>query len=429
MVAGPLLSATPDPSVLEVADIGGLADVERGIDAMAAENLMTLSREVLQERVLLEEHLLARLQAQHARTVRVFDERRAFEGTGSPSTAAWLQAKAHVSGAVSAETVAVARDLAVIGGAAEAFEAGEITASHAAAIARHVRSMGPELAARSADILVRTARTDRPEAVLTLSRNLRIAGDPEGALRDYESLRRRRFLRLAQCADGMVSVDGMLDPETGAKVRTALDSLSRPVAHDSRSASQRCHDALGEVCERVMSRALVPTKHGIRPHLTMIVPLGSSDGQVRVVMGGQLSRGGVVPPETVERHHCDSSVRRVIVNEKGEIMEVTEDRRLVPPALRAQIVLLDEHCAFPDCREPEEWCEVHHLLQWSIHRQTRKEILTLLCRFHHHECHEGGWLIDRRSDGSMLAVGPAGQRLEGPPRIQWAMPTSVAAGA
>ena len=61
--------------------------------------------------------------------------------------------------------------------------------------------------------------------------------------------------------DGMVRIDGDLDPETGQTVITALRAVQDAdlrSGHDERTAPQRRADALGELCRRWHDRADVP---------------------------------------------------------------------------------------------------------------------------------------------------------------------------
>jgi len=66
----------------------------------------------------------------------------------------------------------------------------------------------------------------------------------------------------------MVAVDGLLDPEAGQTVLSALEPLARPTsAAEDRSASQRRADARRRLaCDGDLTRVLV-TRHGHDPGL------------------------------------------------------------------------------------------------------------------------------------------------------------------
>ena len=91
--------------------------------------------------------------------------------------------------------------------------------------------------------------------------------DPDGADRDRERRHARRGLWLAPTFEGMVAVDGLLEPEAGQTLLAALEPLARPAdAHDTRSGSQRNADALTELARRAPGgRAAPPDRWGPAP--------------------------------------------------------------------------------------------------------------------------------------------------------------------
>ena len=87
---------------------------------------------------------------------------------------------------------------------------------------------------------------------------------------------RRRGLWLAPTFDGMVAVDGLLEPEAGQSVLAALEPLARPAdATDTRSGSQRNADALAELARRALEGGRLPQTGGVCPQLTVTVDLDS----------------------------------------------------------------------------------------------------------------------------------------------------------
>jgi Domain of unknown function (DUF222) len=58
---------------------------------------------------------------------------------------------------------------------------------------------------------------------------------------------------------GMVAIDGLLTPEAGETVLTALEPLARPAAaDDQRSGAQRRADARTELARRVLEGGRLP---------------------------------------------------------------------------------------------------------------------------------------------------------------------------
>ena len=82
-------------------------------------------------------------------------------------------------------------------------------------------------------------RLDPPRLRRVLG-HLQAVADPEGADRDTQRRQQRRGLWLTPTWDGMVAIDGLLEPEAGQTLIAALEPLARPAdAQDARSGGQR----------------------------------------------------------------------------------------------------------------------------------------------------------------------------------------------
>jgi predicted restriction endonuclease len=60
----------------------------------------------------------------------------------------------------------------------------------------------------------------------------------------------------------------------------------------------------------------------------------------------------------------------------------------------------------PGCGRPPDWCIAHHLLHWALGGPTDIWNLILLCRYHHHAVHEGGWIITLNPDNTVTCRPP-----------------------
>jgi hypothetical protein len=72
-------------------------------------------------------------------------------------------------------------------------------------------------------------RLDPPRLRRVLG-HLQLTADPEAAEARTERQHGRRGLWLSSTLEGMVAVDGLLDPEAGQIVLAALEPLARPTA-------------------------------------------------------------------------------------------------------------------------------------------------------------------------------------------------------
>jgi hypothetical protein len=163
-------------------------------------------------------------------------------------------------------------------------------------------------------VLLQAARRLDPPGLRRLVGHLRYVADPDAA--DAEAQRRyeRRGLWLAPTWEGMLAIEGLLDPEAGQTLLAALEPLARPTgAEDERNGDQRNADALAELARRSLEAGSLPRTGGVRPQLLVTVDLATllgHDGS----LGGELGWVGSLPAEAARRLACDGAVTRVLVS-------------------------------------------------------------------------------------------------------------------
>ena len=83
----------------------------------------------------------------------------------------------------------------------------------------------------------------------------------------------------------------------------------------------------------------------------------------------------------------------MVLGSRGEVLD--QGRRSYEPtvAQRHAVWVRDRHCAFPGCRRPAKWTQVHHFVAFIPNGLTNMDNLLLLCDRHHHLVHEGGWRL------------------------------------
>jgi Domain of unknown function (DUF222) len=137
--------------------------------------------------------------------------------------------------------------------------------------------------------------------------------DPDAAEQQAQRRHDRRGLWVVPTFEGMVAVDGLLDPEAGETLFTALEPLARSTtAEDERSAAQRNADALTELARRQLAGRRLPQTGGVRPQVVVTVELASLLGQPGLP-GGEGGWVGPLAAETARRLACDAAVTRVLV--------------------------------------------------------------------------------------------------------------------
>ena len=295
-----------------------LAALTVALDRLATRDLDQLPHAVRAERVLVLEQLADRLDGQRLKELAGVDALGAAgaeAGQEFGSTAAWLRNRLHLSDRVASSQVRTARALfrGPLTETAQALTEGAISVAHAAAVAHGTRDLPDHVTAEAEPVLVEAARRLDPTRLRRLLGHLVQVADPDSADHDRERRHQRRGLWLAPTFEGMVAVDGLLEPEAGQTLLAALEPLARPAdATDTRSGSQRNADALTELARRHLEGGRLPQAGGVRPQLAVTVDLDSLLGHPNAV-GGEIGWAGPLDPEACRRLACDGAVTRVLV--------------------------------------------------------------------------------------------------------------------
>jgi hypothetical protein len=268
--------------------------------------------------VLMLRGLIQRLEGHWLRELAAVDGRGAAGAdTGVPaeSTAGWLRQRTRMGHPDAHQRVRVARALhrGPLAGTAQALADGEVSYQHAVALTRATQELPAATVAAAEPVLLEAARRLDPPTLRKVVGHLVEVADPNAAQQQAQRRHDRRGLWVAPTFAGMVAVDGLLDPEAGETLLTALEPLARPsTAEDARSAAQRNADALTELARRQLEGGRLPQAGGVRPQVTVTVDLASLLGQAGLP-GGEGGWVGPLPVETARRLACDATVTRVVV--------------------------------------------------------------------------------------------------------------------
>jgi len=252
------------------------------------------------------------------------------------------------------ERVEVARQLEKLPETQAAFAKGDVGFQHVAVLARTAEHVGAAAVRKEEAKLLQAAQTMDPGQFTTVAKNFEHRVDAAGALAEANHAYQRRYLRVGEPVDGLVRLDGLLDAEGGATLRTALQAFMKPVKDDARTYGQRQHDALMELCRQASGSKRDGA--GPRPQLIIRASLDTLAG-TRGAPAGELEGGGTIPAETVQRQACDSAIVRI--TGQGELdHELNHASRTIPASTRRALEARDRHCVFPGCTRPPIWCDI-----------------------------------------------------------------------
>jgi Domain of unknown function (DUF222)/HNH endonuclease len=296
----------------------GLAALVAELNELAAHDPSRLADQVRAERVLVLRRLVDRLEGHWLSELAAVDASAAAgadEGVQAPSTASWLRARLRMGAGAAAGAVRTARALfrGPLTATAQALVDGELTAAHAGVLAHGTQDLAAHLTAEAEPVLVEAARRLDPPRLRRVVAHLCVVADPDSERDRAERRHQRRGVWLAPTWEGMVALNGLLEPEAGQTLLAALEPLARPTtAEDTRSGGQRNADALTELARRALEGGRLPQTGGVRPQLTVTVDLDSLLGRPGAV-GGELGWAGPLDPEGCQRLACDGALTRVLV--------------------------------------------------------------------------------------------------------------------
>ena len=204
-----------------------------------------------------------------AARVASFDTRGLADDDACRTTAVWLRCYGRYTDGAASRMVKQARVLRELPAVAEAAGRGDVTAEHVDRIAKLAKQVGVEAVPPGRPDPGRRRRhgdRGRPRQVCN---RIRDYVDPDGP--EPMELFEQRELTLSQ-RDGMVAIRGLLDPDGGAAVLEALDSLMRPPGPDDlRTPGQRRADALVDLARRALAQGNLPTVGGMRPQVGILI--------------------------------------------------------------------------------------------------------------------------------------------------------------
>jgi hypothetical protein len=376
--------------------------LEAGVQAMASWIREARGEALGEGLIRIREAGIDPLEAAFAQGVRRFDKSGEYRADGALSLTAWLRWKCRLSGGAAMERVEIARQLEKLPQIEAAFARGDLGFQHVAVLAHTAEHVGAAAVRKEEAKLVQTAQTMDPGQFTTIAKNFEHRVDAAGALAEANRAYERRYFHISEPRDGVVRLDGVLDAEGGATLRTALQPFMNPEKDDARSYGQRSADALRELCRRGSGGK--GDGAGPRPQLIIRASIDTLAG-ISGAPAGELEGGGTVPAETVQRYACDSAIVRI--TGQGELEhETNHATRTLPAPTRRALEARDRHCVFPGCSRPPIWCDGHHLTWWTRGGATALPNLALMCRPHHRMVHEEGWQLVRHKDGRFTTIPP-----------------------
>ncbi len=377
-----------------------VGELNRILDRLGDEDLHAVAAEAMGDDIKALLRVGNRVDAEAGRRLYRFDKGQGFASSPALTAQAWVRWQCNLTAAAASERVEVSRQIALLPKTEAAFSQGNISYRHAALIARTASQLGDKFESQAETILVTAAKELDPWRLKRVTMHLRHCLEPDGVLDDANETYDRRFVHLSQTLDGIFRLDGELDAEGGAALRTALEALMGPPAEDdNRTATQRRADALVELARQQLDAGGLPEVAGQKPHLVVTVDMATLRKEPGS-MAAELEWSLPIPAETARRLACDSAITPIIDGRADHTGRVPAGAR------RRALVARDRGCRITSCDRPPAWSEPHHIKHWADGGAKTLDNLVLLCRRHHRRVHEEGWKLEWGAERDLIAVPP-----------------------
>lgn len=338
----------------------------------------------------------ASLAALRYETVASFDAKGGAQISGSRTTADWL---GHATGMSNAggvvHTARALRD--ELRATATALAEGRISEEKLVAIRRAHRMLGEDFARAEQDVVKAACQLN--------AKNLRGFIDaviqqyrPDDFDDDADRRRDKRKFHLSQSMDGWWHAAGLLDPETGHRLKAALDVYAEPTGpDDDRAASTRNADALAEIADKAVADIDRPSGRGQ-------VLIKVSVEQLHTRLGVHWPDGTLMTRTQVDEFTCTAAVNTVLGTNRPDgwnPVNVGHTQRFATKAQRLALIARDgDTCIHPDCTVPVDRCKAHHIIHWRDGGPSDIDNYALPCARHHTDIHHGKLVVIVRPDGS-----------------------------
>lgn len=233
--------------------------------------------------------------------------------------------------------------------------------------------------------------------------------NPDGEFSDEDRQRRRKLHLGPQGPDGMSRLSGLLDPEARAYLE-ALTAAVRPGRHqpenpdadpeqkDTRTAGQRCHDALKLGLSAALESGTLGQHRGNPVTVIVTTTLAELDAAAHAAAnpdlpmpGPALTGGGsrlpmrdLITMASGAMHYLavfDDHLKRPLYLGRQKRV-ASSDQRLICHAR-------DRGCTRPNCTAPGYHCEVHHARDWAAGGRTDADQLFFACPTDHRSVTRG----------------------------------------
>ena len=292
-----------------------------------------------------------------------------------------------------------------------AVDSGEVALANAERLADAAQRTAPEAVDSASDLLA-MAKELPPDKFAREASSWTQRHQPDHGHQDWLDKRRRRYLKTWKQQDGMVRLDGLLDPETGTRICNRLQGTAEQLrrqdqktartdgedsgpggsggGEETRSWDQLRADALDLLTSGDAEGSKAGGSGG-RPKAEIIAV-----ADIGVLTGDnpagrcEIPGAGPVPPEVLQRIACDAQLTGLIFAD-GKPLYHGASVRTATGAQWRMLIARDRGCV--GCGADSSQCQAHHIVPYARSRRTDIDNLVLVCWRCHHNIHDHHWRV------------------------------------
>ncbi len=307
-------------------------------------------------------------------------------------------------------------------GLRSAVDSGEVSLANAERLADAAQRTAPEAVDSASDLLA-MAKELPPDRFAREASAWTQRHQADHGHEEWLNKRRRRYLRTWKQQDGMVRLDGLLDPETGTRICSRLQGTAEELRREDdqkartgdasaagpgsavgagtdrdeghRSWDQLRADALDLLTSGTAEGAKDRSGSGGRPKAEIIAVadigvLTGEDPAGRCEIPGT----GPVPPAVLQRIACDAHLTGLLFSKGKPLYHGATVRTATKDQWRA-LIARDRGCI--GCGAEPARCQAHHVVPYAQSRRTDIENLVLVCWRCHHNIHDHHWKVTHQN--------------------------------
>ncbi|WP_062380745.1 HNH endonuclease signature motif containing protein [Demequina pelophila] len=239
----------------------------------------------------------------------------------------------------------------------------------------------------------------------------RATADPEGWRKRERVQRAGRHLSIGEDRDGMITINGRLDPATAAPVVAWFDAQRKHLfqqardtgVHEERTTGMINADLLGMLAAHATD--CTSPSAGVKTTVVVRMTLEQLRGELDAAGIASCDQSGTPwSAARVRAMAVDARIVPVVLGGASLPLDVGRARRLFSPAQRTALTERYGGCAW--CTAPPGWAEGHHLDSWARGGRTDTANGLPLCRACHLRLHDTGWEV-RLHHGQPWFIPPA----------------------